>query len=58
MSTEYCTFSEEKRVFVIQVYGEYWEEKIEYVEKSDERDIQRDLRRLRRSKQPSPLNLN
>lgn len=43
--------SEEKRDFVIQltqVYGEYWEETIEYVEKSEERDLRRDLRRRRR----------
>ena len=44
--------SSEKREFVIeltQVFNEYWEETIEYVEQSNERDIRRDLRLRRRS---------
>lgn len=43
--------SDEKKMFVIeltQVFNEYWEETIEYVEKSEERDIRRDLRLRRR----------
>lgn len=46
-----CHLSDEKKMFVIeltQVFNEYWEETIEYVEKSDERDIRRDLRLRRR----------
>lgn len=43
----------EKQNYVIELtqkYKEYWEETIEYVEKTEERNIRRHLRILKRNK--------